>query len=546
MSQITIKLGNSNWETVSSDSSDCESYYKGTCFEIGKLFTRINLERELLGIPDQNTFERLINKANGFYALIHRNGNAIYAAVDRVRSIPLFYGVKGNRFFLSDDAEWVRLQVGDTKMDPIAREEFQLAGYVTGRDTLFSNVKQLQAGEFLVARVNRQQAVVKCHRYYRFLHTEPESYDKAKLEHELDEVMVNAIKRLIDYAGGRQIVVPLSGGYDSRLIVTMLKRLGYGNVFTFTYGVPGNKESRYSKQVAEALGLKWYFVEYTNEMWREIWKTKKRWNYQKWASGWSSTAHMQDWLAVDVLKRKDVIASDCIFVPGHAGDFVAGSHIPSLVFEKKEFSLDDQFNAVFTKHYNLAPKNNLTIRSEGFWKQRVLDVTEINVIKNAVDLANAFEKWDWQERQSKLICNSVRVYDFFGYDWWLPFWDYDFIKFWQYIPLELRKDREWYIHYVKEQFLQYSTVVLNLSNANSSWVRIIARKLFLNKFNLIKNIYYLTHNIVRSKMGPAHLLWRARYPGPEIDILIKKGYKPVGINAYDLLKSIDQKIIKQY
>ena len=44
--------------------------------------------------------------------------------------------------------------------------------------------------------------------------------------------------------------------------------------------------------------------------------------------------------------------------------------------------------------------------------------------------------------------NSVRVYEFFGYDWWLPLWDGEFVEFWQNVPLSLRYKRLWYNQYV--------------------------------------------------------------------------------------------------
>lgn len=188
----------------------------------------------------------------------------------------MFYALKGSDFFLSDDAEWVREKVGNTTMDEIAKEEFQLTGYVTGQDILYPSVKQLQAGEFLSINANEETQQLKTERYYRFLHTEPENYDEQDLYKKLDAATLASIDNLIRYANGRHIVIPLSGGYDSRLIATLLKRRGYENILTFTYGVPGNKESAYSKKVADALGLKWHFIEYSNELWREAWQTEER------------------------------------------------------------------------------------------------------------------------------------------------------------------------------------------------------------------------------------------------------------------------------
>lgn len=422
------------------------------------------------------SFAKALTLLNGFYAVMQQQPGKLLAAVDHIRSIPLFYGQRQGRVFVSDEAEWVRQQVGDELMDDQARQEFQLTGYVTGSDTLFPNVKQLQAGECLMVTEQSHTPKIETRRYYRFLHTEPREYDEALLKEELDQVAVASIQRLIDYAGDRQIVVPLSGGYDSRLIVTLLKRLGYNNILTFTYGVPGNKESQYSKQVAEALGLRWHFVEYSNELWRNAWQSDERWQYQKWGSGWSSIAHVQDWLAVKLMKAQMIVDSDCIFVPGHTGDFISGGHIPQEVEFDKPTSSKELGDAVIRKHYSLAPIHRISSRTESEWSKRIIALAEIDEIKKGQDLANAFEKWEWQERQAKFICNSVRVYEFFGYDWWLPLWDKEFVKFWQDVPLELRNGREWYVEYVNSAYRESSSGygINNASDKNNVLKRIKA------------------------------------------------------------------------
>src|SRR5690606_12752657 len=178
----------------------------------------------LLEAENPKQVAQALQAQNGFYALVWQHQNKTYAAVDHIRSIPLFYALKDQTFFLSDEAEWVREQVGNKKMDPLAREEFQLAGYVTGQETLFPDVKQLQAGELLVVNEENGVPEVATERYYRFLHTEPEIYNEAELYQQLDKAALASIDNLIRYANGRQIVIPLSGGYDSRLIATLLKR----------------------------------------------------------------------------------------------------------------------------------------------------------------------------------------------------------------------------------------------------------------------------------------------------------------------------------
>ena len=473
-------------------------------------------------------FCQKLNKLNGFYALVRQEDNCLFAAVDHIRSIPLFYGKNDVHFYISDDAEWVRQQVGDQEMDQLAREEFQLAGYVTGRDTLFPNVKQLQAGELLIAKEGNDDVDIKTHRYYRFLHNEPDSYNEEVLGEQLDQVAVDSIKRLIDYADGRQIVVPLSGGYDSRLIVTLLKRLEYDNILTFTYGVPGNKESVYSKKIADALGLEWHFVEYSNELWRNAWQTEERWQYQKWASGWASIAHVQDWLAVKLMKEEGVIDPDCVFVPGHSGDFVAGSHIPQKAFTQTSFSMGAVSDSLFADHYTLAPIKFVT-KNNGFWKSRVESLLSDFVVSEAWQYADAYESWDWQERQAKFICNSVRVYEFFGYDWWMPLWDAEFMRFWEDVPLELRKRRHLGVVYVQREFSKlHNQEIMSAQSRDyfSLLCKVLAR---------IRNIIIKYIPFVRPHIPKDHLARYSRFPAKKQGQLIDSGFTLVGIVCFFFL-----------
>lgn len=494
---------------------------------------------QLLEVSSNTEIGQALEQQNGFYALIWERGSLLYAAVDHIRSIPLFYALKGSDFFLSDDAEWVREQVGNTTMDEVAKEEFQLTGYVTGQDTLYPDVKQLQAGEFLSINTSAETPQLKTERYYRFLHTEPESYDQQDLYKKLDAAALASIDNLIRYANGRQIVIPLSGGYDSRLIATLLKRRGYENILTFTYGVPGNKESAYSKKVADALSLKWHFVEYNNALWREAWQTEERLQYQKWASGWNSIAHVQDWLAVKILKKKNIIENDCIFVPGHTGDFISGGHIPDNVIKNQTSSLEELFKAIKKKHYSIAPSEIVTKRGELEWSKRLLDRAEQSIVANGEDLANGFEKWEWQERQAKFICNSVRVYEFYGYDWWMPLWDMEFVQFWQAAPLEFRKGSSRYIQFVKEVYINESSFIEEINNSSDSSMLTQNSKKLL-KFILPDNLVVFLKGVYRKRISKTHHLgfWGA-FDREEVVSLLEQGFAWHGVRAKAFLKDFE-------
>lgn len=65
--------------------------------------------------------------------------------------------------------------------------------------------------------------------------------------------------------------------------------------------------------------------------------------------------------------------------------------------------------------------------------------------------ASAFERWEWQERQAKFIVNSVRVYEAFGHEWRLPWWDASLMDFWSMIPVHMRARRALFLRYMERR-----------------------------------------------------------------------------------------------
>lgn len=489
---------------------------------------------------DVHAWGEAILKFNGFFSLIWQNETQVVAAVDRIRGFPLFYAQGAEAIFISDDAEWVRQQIGDEVMDPVARDEFQLTGYVTGKDTLYPNVKQLQAGELLAFDGTQAVSALSTYRYYRYLHVEPSAYDENALGQKLEDLALASVRRLIDYASGRQIVVPLSGGYDSRLIVTLLSKLGYKNILTFSYGVNGDKEAAYSRQVAQALGLPWQFIEYGPEQWRCAWDTKERRQYQQWASGWVSIPHIQDWAAVRALRENRLIDPNCIFAPGHICTR-RNTGVPDPVPAKHEVNRDLLVRMLMKSHYRRSsgksgPKPKLEI-----WKERVLDRAEMASVESLTELATGHEKWEWQERQSKFICNSVRVYEFFGYEWWLPLWDAEFMDFWLGVPLHLRNRRHWYNDYVKRVYAaQTGGGGEWLDNASEigrleKMVRSAVKKL-PNHF--ITYIDALRQRVVPKRISKAYFV--QHIPASEFRRLQSEGYRGDDMLVYEFLTMISQ------
>lgn len=399
----------------------------------------------LSDLQDQVTlFIHRISQLNGHFSIVVEGEDYILAAVDRLRSIPLFYTKHQDNYLISDEVEWLCHQVGNYQLDNIAHEEFKLLGYVTGEDTLYSYVKQLQAGNLLV--VNKKVKTAKQLSYYDF---QRGNFTQSSLEilmQQLDKVHLSVFKRLINSLEGRTALIPLSGGYDSRLIAIMLKRLNYEKVICFSYGKKDNWESNTSAKIAEYLNYPWHYINYNFKNWRNWYNSQSKKEFYHYSQYYTALPYIQDILAIKYLDDKKLIPNSAIFIPGHSGDFLAGSHVSYELLDEKKFSARSLIDAIYKYHYSfwrmpIIEKRQLFDHKFPYLEQREFNSTE--------DMSCAADLWDWQERQAKFIVNSVRAFEFYEYEWRLPLWDHELMEFWQHIPFYYRFQRKLYMQYVE-------------------------------------------------------------------------------------------------
>jgi asparagine synthase (glutamine-hydrolysing) len=437
MTNVKINL-NFGWKKIKN------IYIKGTILENNHILKPEEVFNKLSELEESKVIDCL-RHLNGYYSIINVNENNGWMAVDRIRSFPLFYGRQKDSLIISDVASLVKEQVGDLDIHPIARQEFLLTGFVTGPDTLFENVKQMQAGEVIFFSIDEGYVNLKSTRYYDYFHTRYYDTDNEYLLQQLDVVMSNIFDRLITIANGRTIFVPLSGGYDSRFIVLMLKRLGYGNICAFSYGIPNNEESLISKFIANKLNIRWRFVEYTNELWRQWYNTDTMRHYFKMAGNFCSLPHLQDWPAV--LQLKNDIDSDAIFVPGISADLNTGGFVekyPSIY--EANATEDDLIKLILNYSYELYPFSNIPLDIKHVIEQKILRIIDNKPYGGTY--GEKFECWVSTEKVAKFVLNSVRVYEFFGFDWWTPYWDDEFVSFWYNVPHQLRYGQKLYTAYL--------------------------------------------------------------------------------------------------
>jgi len=412
----------------------------------GKFYENKNLLDYFQGIETFTDFEERVKFANGCFSVVFQSESSFYAASDIIRSFPLFYGKINGEWVVSDDPEQILKLQNQPKFNEIAGHEFLASGFVTGSETLLTGLNQVQAGECLQFK----DIEIK-RKFYSSYRTSNPSHEEYK---ELSKICIKLINdtfsRLVQGLANRTVIVPLSGGFDSRLIAVMLKKLEYKNVICITYGRPDNPEIKISKKVAEILGFKWICVDYSSELIEDFLNNQEFKNYFPFASKYVSMFYLQEYFAVRYLKEKKLIPDDSIFIPGHTGDFIGGRHLGKYSNLLDSESIDAIAERIYTYFYCYLKK--------GRHKEEMLNRIEKSLeekFSGERDLAYSIqEDWELKEKLAKFIANSVTTYTFFGYDFRLPYWDHELVNFFKTLPLHMKINKFLYDDILRNEYFE--------------------------------------------------------------------------------------------
>jgi asparagine synthase (glutamine-hydrolysing) len=389
----------------------------------------------------------LLPELDGCFGLIVVDENVLLAAADPIASIPVFMARNGQRCLVGSLAADVKARAGLSQVDPDAALALGLAGFTLGERALFAGLRHLRAGEMAVIGKDHQPAysIYAAYRPWKAVER-----PRAQLSDDLADVLRNVFAKMIASAQGRPIIVPLSAGFDSRLIAAALKELRYPDVRCYAYGIPGNHEATASRAIAERLGLPWTFIPVTPASQRDYFTSQLHAEFVRYAETFTSLPFNQDYDATRRLIESGYAPRDAIFVNGQTGDYISGNHIPESLWQPSSPSDPETrwsrlFAAARAKHFDLwehlATKANLA-RIEAQFRS---DLERGGGLP--VDPANdwaLYEVSEFLHRQSRYVVSGQRCYEHLGVDWRLPLWDRDLVSFFETAPLSAKKSQSLY------------------------------------------------------------------------------------------------------
>ncbi|OUU13555.1 MAG: hypothetical protein CBB97_25995 [Candidatus Endolissoclinum sp. TMED37] len=452
---------------------------------IGFFYKKSDLDLvKILSTLKPENIKLFLNEIDGNFAIILEGKSFFLASVDRICSYPLIYANIEDTIYVSDNGfnlkEQLNLKVED--IDTKVSKVFAMSGFTIGNKTIYKKVFNLCAGEFIWITSKK----ITLNNYYNW-----KPWIASKSGNNIDRLKnINEliIKKLIYSCNGRQIVLPLSSGWDSRFIASGLRHFGYKNVLCLSYGRKRNIEIKIAKKVAKKLGYNWIQIEYTPSKVKNNYHTLDYREYENYCDNLNAIHFIGEYSMLKELKEKNIIKKDAIFVNGQSGDFITGNHIPEGI-DSSTSSEKIIINKYIFKHNKywkkLMIKDQFKITNT-LLKNQINKLLSNKIRKQRVNMHGLYEALEFHNRQVKYVINGVRNYEYFGFEWRMPLWDYEYLKFWQAAHYNNKKKQKLY----KTSILEanwgevWNDIPINPQSSIPTIMKII-RFIFKIQFNFI-------------------------------------------------------------
>ncbi len=424
-------------------------------------------------LSSKDSFNKFINDNDIItpYSIVLITIEEIIIVSDIVRSYPIFYKISDGNIYITDDIHIFE----DKELSSTAISVFLQAGFSLGQSTIYHHIYGVQAAEILI--FNNLTTKAKSQRYFEFK-PNLKAKDKSIKDFvtEFDDLMKGIINKFISkIPSDKKLIVPLSGGYDSRIIVNYLRKLNIENVICYSYGRKNNTQSAISERVAKSCNYDWYFVEYTEEKWNNLHKSGLIEKYIDFSFQGVSIPHLQDFLAVYELKQNNIIKDGDVFIPGHTLDMLSGGHFNNL-----DLACTDKSTSIkrTSSRHSIVP---VTVIQDSY-------IQTLDSIYENIEISPAlFQEFiNWQERQAKFICNSCRVYEYFGFEFYLPFWHIKLVNYFLQLNQSNRIERNLFKAAVRKGILLPKLSAIEFEDElNGKLKKTTTKQKILNKTPLV-------------------------------------------------------------
>jgi asparagine synthetase B (glutamine-hydrolysing) len=234
---------------------DIELSIAGTCYNLCDFSADSFADLIVSSYRDGNLTDTLAQVDGCFhFCLYDKKNQKIIIACDRFGLYPLFiYSQDGNFAFGAESKSLLKLDFVDTTIDPDSFSVFEKIGYLLGSSTWFKYIKRIKPATIMTFDMQTHE-LISCY-YWTFANIKKSDvsfYDAVEIAHRL---FSDSVRRQVNPL--IKSVIPISAGYDSRLILAAAKELypNY-NPYTTTFGVKNCLDIITAHKVCKVAGIK--------------------------------------------------------------------------------------------------------------------------------------------------------------------------------------------------------------------------------------------------------------------------------------------------
>lgn len=358
---------------------------------------------------------------------------------DWLGSIPVFYSKTNNIISTIPN-----LCLKDTTFDEEGLVNFLEFGYSVFERTAFKNVEFLRYYSKLTIEEDKITVELK---------DDPVSYPMLFSKQSTPEEAIGAIKEYITEVEQKvkgDIIIPTSGGYDSRLLNWAVNERS--RIRAFTYGLSKNQKKSYevvfAQKICQILNIKWKRIELSN--------------YNNYIDGWHKmfgfSTHLHGMYQLEFYEKITACKDFCsrsTLLSGIVGDLWAGSIKKVDVFSERDVKKLGYTHGIYLDKgfFKSGLKNAARERYFEQHKEAVKDPI-IQVVSTI-------------RMKMILLSYLTSVPEYFGIPVWTPFLNFDIATTMLRLPKEEREGREWQKKLFRSQTLDVENMNLKYSSVNS-------------------------------------------------------------------------------
>ncbi len=378
---------------------------------------------------------RAASRLDGSFAAIVERDDATLLVTDRYGSVPLYYREPLTRPAVASSDPWAVVATLSRRptLDAVGVVDMLRTGYTVGAHTLIEHVHTVPPATVIRVSGTRASAEQYWHLGYEDGREAPSRYER-RLDALLDTVAARIDAFCIDR--GRDAVLMLSGGVDTRFLAALLATRCRTRTRVMSYGAADDPDVRTARQVADVLGFRYERAPITVD------------GFTDWFTDRSAFAEAIDEVGITTRftcgtgARFVALPADGVVLTGHTG-FLSSQVVP-LNWGPNDVA--GVRRMTYARHYTYGRSETLVPRSLrlDYRALRHVSIDETLAGFDAdADSVGQMHRWNEEQRQRNLVFMEYRVYERRA-GWMMPLAGHDLVDLFLGAPSSIRIDQVLY------------------------------------------------------------------------------------------------------